>query len=185
MTCYSPWTMAKTMGHTMRRYLGHKLHLANLAARKASQLADHGLEIDVDPFWMAEADPSDQDDLDVGDLAYYDDLASTSAPSSLRRSAARAPRMRSRASTSSSASGATSRASTRIRTRIATASVRAIMASGPGSSCGTRSIASTRSLCTTTEGRRPVRGSRRCTVENSRKRLRRLEFSDLTLAKIP
>jgi hypothetical protein len=75
MTCYRLSTMAKTMGHTMRRYMGHKLYLAECAARKAAPLADNGLEIDVDPFWMAEADPSDQDDLDVGDLAYLDDLA--------------------------------------------------------------------------------------------------------------
>lgn len=45
--------MAKTTGHTMRRYLGHKLYLANCAAIKAAPLADNGLDLDVAPFWTA------------------------------------------------------------------------------------------------------------------------------------
>lgn len=45
--------MANTTGHTVRRYFGHKLYLANIAAIKAAPLADHGLEIDVLPFWTA------------------------------------------------------------------------------------------------------------------------------------
>lgn len=45
--------MSKTVGHTMHRYQGHKLHLASLAQRKATELADNGLDLDVAPFWTA------------------------------------------------------------------------------------------------------------------------------------
>jgi hypothetical protein len=45
--------MSNTTGHTMHRYQGHKLHLANLARRKAMTLADNGLDLDVAPFWTA------------------------------------------------------------------------------------------------------------------------------------
>jgi len=45
--------MANTYGHTMRRYEGHKLYLANIARRKAAPLADNGLDLDVAPFWTA------------------------------------------------------------------------------------------------------------------------------------
>lgn len=58
----------------MRRYLGHKLYLANCAAIKAAPLADNGLEIDVLPFWADAPEPED-DQLDVGEIAYLDLLA--------------------------------------------------------------------------------------------------------------
>ena len=45
--------MSNTTGHTMHRYQGHKLHLASLAQRKATALADNGLQLDVAPFWTA------------------------------------------------------------------------------------------------------------------------------------
>ncbi len=67
--------MAKTMGHTMRRYMGHKLYLATIAQRKAIMIADDGADPSDVPFWADAPEPSDEDDLDVGDLAYYDDLA--------------------------------------------------------------------------------------------------------------
>jgi hypothetical protein len=66
--------MANTMGHTMRRYLGHKLHLANLAQRKAIMIADDGADPSDAPFWADAPEPEIEDTCDVGDLAYYDDL---------------------------------------------------------------------------------------------------------------
>jgi len=44
--------MARTFGHVWHRYEGHKLYLAEIAARKASLVADRGHEIDAPPFWM-------------------------------------------------------------------------------------------------------------------------------------
>lgn len=44
--------MARTVGHVYHRYLGHKLYLAEIAARKAALVRDRGHEIDVQPFWM-------------------------------------------------------------------------------------------------------------------------------------
>lgn len=65
--------MANTFGHTSRRYLGHKLYLAEIAQRKAIMISDEGADPSDVPFWADAPEPID-DDLDVGDLAYYDDL---------------------------------------------------------------------------------------------------------------
>ena len=43
--------MANTVGHTMRRYLGHKLYLATIAQRKATLIADAGADPADAPFW--------------------------------------------------------------------------------------------------------------------------------------
>lgn len=49
--------MARTFGHVWRRYEGHKLYLAEIAARKAALVVDrfdrgdHDLRGDL-PFWM-------------------------------------------------------------------------------------------------------------------------------------
>jgi len=44
--------MARTFGKRFRRYVGHKLYLAEIAARKASLVVDNGRDVDLQPFWM-------------------------------------------------------------------------------------------------------------------------------------
>jgi hypothetical protein len=69
--------MANTFGHSMRRYLGHKLYLASNAARKARFAVDHGIEEDLPPFWADAPEPTDHDDQgpDWGEIAYQDEMA--------------------------------------------------------------------------------------------------------------
>lgn len=66
--------MANTFGHSFRRYVGHKLYLAEIAQRKATLIADHGADPSDVPFWADAPEPEIEDTCDVGDLAYYDDL---------------------------------------------------------------------------------------------------------------
>lgn len=66
--------MANTFGHTSRRYLGHKLYLAEIAQRKAIMISDEGADPSDVPFWADAPEPEIEDTCDVGDLAYYDDL---------------------------------------------------------------------------------------------------------------
>jgi hypothetical protein len=67
--------MARTLGHTVRRYEGHKLYLATIATRKAIMLADDGADPSDVPFWADAPEPEIEDLCDVGEIAYQEDLA--------------------------------------------------------------------------------------------------------------
>jgi len=72
--------MANTFGHSLRRYVGHKLYLAEIAQRKATLIADRGIEADLPPFWADAPEPDDQDDQpDWGEIEYLEMLADARA----------------------------------------------------------------------------------------------------------
>lgn len=69
--------MANTFGHTSRRYLGHKLYLAEIAQRKAIMIADEGADPSDVPFWADAPEPTDHEDdqIDWSEIEYRSDLA--------------------------------------------------------------------------------------------------------------
>lgn len=67
--------MANTFGHTSRRYLGHKLYLAEIAQRKAIMIADVGADPSDAPFWADAPEPIEDDQPDWGEIEYQEEMA--------------------------------------------------------------------------------------------------------------